>query len=277
MYSDGPYSDTMSWSVAAEDFTGAGGSLEFTDDGTSTAGHPSSIAERYYKVRERDTGRESANIVGMYALHINVGRNLISSPVVPLNGELDVSIGNQLSGTEGSRSLADRIERWNKAAGAYEMAYFSLTEDCWKDWATGGVPVFGIGPDEGYWIVVPPFGKGKDIVLVGEVSQSDRRTALGFGENLVGTTVPFEISLDDSGLTDSGFTGNADRDLSDLVQWWNSDTNQYETVYYNPNSSEWMNWDGTAATRTFLPGDGVWITIRDFNGEFDWRLSSQYK
>ena len=276
MFSDDGYSTGMTWMTAKSRLIGDGGRISYTDDGSLTGSHPASVDKRFYKIVMSDTGRESTNVAGMYKVHVGVGRNCISTPLVPFDGTLDAFIGSQLTGHPVVKTLSDTISRWNATTGEYDSAYFNEATGTWKDWATGRDPAFAFNASEGFLVNVSSAHSAKDLMFVGEVSGYARVTPLKTGANLVATAYPVEVSLADSGLLSSGFTGGADRTESDLIQWWNNTTSNYDTIFYDTLTSQWRNWDGTPATRTFKPGQGVWITITDSHGEFDWVYPRPY-
>ncbi len=276
LYSDDDYGDTMTWLVATSDIEGDGGGISYRDDGSDTGTHPAGADKRFYAIKKSNTGTMSDNVVGVYKIHLGLDRNLVSSPLIPLNGGLDSLIGNQLTGSDFNKFFSDTIARWNQTTEEYETAYYDSSEGKWKDFDTDGPPTFEINADEGYWMSIHALHDEQDLLLVGEVSAINREIELKLNRNLTGSSYPVSIPLDDSGLIESGFTGSGNRSFSDLVQWWNSENANYDTVYYNSDTSQWMDWEGTVATRKLEPGQGVWITIRDFNQEFNWVVTKPY-
>ena len=88
----------------------------------------------------------------------------------------------------------------------------------WVDWENGGLPWFDWEPDVGYRVNVMPFNPPRDICLLGKVAQEGRSIEISQGRNVCGSSYPAAVSLDHSGLLDSGFTGNAFNSLSDDLE-----------------------------------------------------------
>ena len=221
-------------------------------------------------------GEVYSNIVGLYKIDCGVGRNLVSMPFLPFNSTLDNVIGNQLTGHSLNKFLSDNIERWDPVAKAYQRAWYNTTQQKWVDWNTGGAP-FNFNPDESYWINIISGHAAKTVTLLGEVSETNRTIAVGAGRNMVAPSFPKAISLADSGLIASGFTGHSlNKFLSDRLEWWDRVTGSYFMVWYKTTDSTWRDWDGNLATKNLVPGEGYWIVVATGHTPFTWIVPKPY-
>ena len=227
----------------------------------------------YYKYVQ---GGVDSNIVGVFEKDLTVGRNLVSTPFLPFSTALDDFIGGQLTGNA-AKFFSDTIERWDPATQRYDRAYYDPTGGgAWRDWDTEGNPVFGFDPDGSCWITILPFNPPRTLTLLGEVSETDRTIDIGTGRNTTGPSFPEEIALEDSGLTESGFTGDIIKYFSDTIEWWNSTTLKYDIAYYDPGDTAWKNWDGTAPSRNISPCEGFWIAVLVWRPGFTWTVPVPY-
>ena len=270
-YSNGPFSDGITWAVAQSGIPTGGSTTSWTD--TS----PPSSGERYYLVENEITGEFTDDTVGLMWKSAGVGRNLVSIPFIPYDSSLDSVIGDQLTGSV-INFFSDTIEKWDNPSSNYLRAWYNTATGMWEDWTTsGGSPQFGFDEDVGYWITILVFNPAQDICLVGKVAAEERTIDMSQGRNLCGSAYPMEVSLDDSGLIASGFSGNAITFFSDNIEWWNMATTNYDRVYYDPTGAgEWKNWNGTPTTKTFVPCDGFWLNVLVFNPPFIWTYPKPY-
>lgn len=217
-----------------------------------------------------------SNIVGLYKINCNVGRNLVSMPFIPFNSTLDNVIGNQLTGHSINKALSDNIERWDPVTMSYQRAWYNTTQQKWLDWNTGGAP-FNFNPDESYWINILAGHPAKTVTLLGEVSETNRTIAIGLGRNMVSPSFPKEIALADSGLVASGFTGHSiNKSLSDNIEWWDNATGSYYRVWYKTSDSTWRDWSGNVTTKKIVPGEGMWVNVISGHNPFTWVVPKPY-
>ena len=277
-YSDSPFGGSMTWTLAEDVIAGSfTGTNTWVDDGTLTGSAPDEVPYRYYKVKVYgDNGYAFAkDIVGCYWKSIGVGRNLVSIPFVPFDTSLDSVIEDQLTGNAANKFFSDNIEKWDPVASNYQRAWYDTSS--WVDWDTGGAPAFDWEADVGYWINIMVFNPPKNICFVGKVSSTSRSIPISQDRNLCGSAYPFEVhSLYYSGLLGSGFTGSAINFFSDNIEWWNSGIGNYDRVWYDTSASQWKNWDGSVAAKSFVPCDGFWINVLVFNPPFTWTYPKPY-
>ncbi len=170
----------------------------------------------------------------------------------------------------------NNIEMWHHVTLHYKRVWFNSSSCFWEDWETpNGAPQFGFEPDVGYWVNNLSFNPDRDICFLGEVASEERVMEIDLGRNLCGTCYPVEVSLDDSKLVYSGFTGSFNQFFSDTIEWWNPVTLHYERVWYDTNSSAWQGWDG-GPLRTFSPCDGFWVNVLSFNTPLTWSYPKPY-
>ena len=286
-FSDSVFGDSMLWTAVQDHFTVvSSGVNEWVDDGTLTGVSPEDVPYRYYKIKVYGPGvgeeTYAVDTVGLYWVSVLQGRNLVSTPfephIEPLddNAELDTLIGDALTGSP-IKVFSDTIESWD--GNNYDRAYYyddSVTKE-WRDWETETAPPpFEFEADKGYWVNVLVFNPPAEICLLGKVSTGDRSIGLVVGRNLCGSAFPKSVSLDDSGLIASGFTGGVVNFFSDNIEWWNPVTGNYDRVWYDTSVSQWKNWDDTPATRSFVPTEGFWVNILAFNPPFTWTCPKPY-
>ncbi len=262
--SDDEFSDSMTWSVLESGIPTGGALTSWADTSTPSSGW------RFYKVVEDDTGTVSYEMAGLMWQALITERTLVSTPFIPFNPSLDDTIGDALTGSI-IKYLSDRILAWDPVSQNYLIAYYDPNEGLWKDWYTESAPpAFDLEPDKGYFIIVNNPQAGSKVCHIGKVKTESRAIELVPGRNLCGSPYPVEVSLEESGLIESGFKGHFVNYISDGIMWWNPLTQNYDRVYYNSLSSTWRNWDETAADRKFLPGEGFWMLIESADGPFTW-------
>ena len=267
-YSDDPYSGSMTWNVLQSGIPSGGTSTTWVDVNAPTTG------ERYYEVEDEGSGVMSYDRVGVVWESVGQGRNLVSTPLIPDDTSLDTVIDGQLTGSAFNKFFSDNIEAWDNATSNYLRAWHDTSN--WLDWDTGGAPQFGWYPDAGYWINILVFNPAQDISFVGRVADTQRLMGISVGRNLSGTSYPMAVSLDDSELIDSGFTGNVVNFWSDNVEWWNRGTLNYDRVWYDTGVGQWKNWDGTPTAEDFSPFEGFWVNVLMFNPPFTWAYPRPY-
>ena len=281
-FSDSEYSDGMTWDLAQDDIPGTNGIMPWTDNGLHAGGPPDGVPYRYYQVRVHGPFFENVvtakDTVGCYWASVFPGRNLVSIPFAPYDASLDTVIGDSLTGSNISKYFSDTIESWNRGTLHYERAYYAYVPSAneWRNWDTESAPPsFEFESDKGFWINILSFNPPADICLVGKVSPIEREMDVLNGRNLCGTAYPMDVSLDDSGLIASGFTGSSVMFFSDTIEWWNPATLHYERAWYDTSTSTWQGWDG-GPVRSFGPCDGFWVNVLSFNTPFTWVYPKPY-
>lgn len=261
----------MGWTVEAVVLGDASWSTLWTDMDVPTAG------EKYYRIKDVATGTYSSDIVGLCWISLHPGRNLVASPLVPYDGSLNVLIGGQLTGST-IKHFSDHVESWNEETTKYEWAYYDTTTEKWHDYETAGDPVFDIEPDKSYWINIQIWNPAPDLCVVGKVAKEQREIVIEPIRNPRGLCYPADgIELGESGLTESGFLGHSVKYWSDTVEWWNHGKGGYDTVYYDPDVSQWKDWDTEAQTsQTFSLGEGFWIIRVPFSDPYTWTVPMPY-
>ena len=267
-YSDEDFSGTMNWSRIESKVLSGGSFTSYTDTSVPESG------QRFYWIVDRGTKLLSHDIAGMMWNSVGLGRNLVSTPFVPLDNSLDSAIGDQLTGSF-NMFFSDNIEIWDPATLHYKRAWYDTGPEEWKDWDTGGPPSFGWEADTGYWVNILSFNQPKEVLLMGKVSRTGRLIAIGLGRNLCGTAYPVVVPLPDSGLIDSGFTGSFNKFFSDNIEWWDPVTLHYQRAWYDTGLAQWSGWDG-GPVRSFNPCDGFWINVLSFNTAFAWSYPRPY-
>jgi hypothetical protein len=272
------YRDTDPYFTASDPPSYTTSSVSYDDVGvlgdTST--------NHYYAVRsacEHDFHSANSNRVGEFAIELPPAWTLTSLPLVPASTSLDDVIGDQLSGTCDSAN-ADRALFWNAEGQQYEMAWYC---DCdgwgpqWDDhWLTGFAQTsLDVEPDVGFWIENRS-GVTETIVVVGDVSAIHRTVEVTSGWQMLGTTYPVSVTLDDAAIP---ATGTCDSATADRALFWNAESQQYEMAWYcdcdgwgEPWDDHWLTgFDQT--TIELVPGRGIWLHNR--HDPFTWTYPNQ--
>ena len=278
-YSNGPFAEDMPWQEADSFIQGSEtGSNSWTDDGTGPLGHPDSSVSRYYLLRVHGPTRImvlAVDTVGFEKRTLRTGRDLVSTPLLPFDTSLDSVIGDSLTG-DANKFWADNIEKWDPLSLQYLRAYYDSSDTQWKDWDTSLPASFSFDPDEGYWINIMSWHPEAEICFTGRVSPETREMPAAPGRNLLGSTYPVEISLEESNLVGSGFTGHTVKFNSDTIEWYDPAEDTYHRVWYDTAAPGWKNWDDVPATKTFSPCEGFWVNILVFNPPFTWTYPKPY-
>ena len=270
---EGGISYVVEYSESAEFAThsdvNVGEVTEWTDIGGASG------SQRYYRVRE-ESGELYSNIVGLYTVDLVMNRNLVSIPFVPFNASLDNVIGDQLTGHPVSQWASDQILAWDPVGQTYMLAWYR-TGQGWRAWdSMDNPPAFDFGPDESYWIIIN--NAPKTLTLLGEVSETDGEIQLFLKRNFVAPSFPKAVSLDDSGLIGSGFTGHPVSEwASDGIDFWYAAAQTYVGVWYKTGQG-WRQRGSDLPPvppyDEFAPGKGSWLTVN--NTPFDWIVPKPY-
>lgn len=238
---------------------------------------PSNSSENiYYIIRAVDyAGNEENNTltIGKFVLTLDVGYNLISTPLLPWDNSLDAIFGANLTGGL-IQAQSDKVYKWDAVNEEWLVAY--LYEDG-NPINTGWIFVtntFTIEPDVGYrvWIRDDLGHPPATINLTGVVPEN-RSVQISVGTNLVGYTSFESIILQNgqfdtsSGLYSSGFTGGTSLATSDLIIMWDGSSNVTQYIYEDGGMFDGT-WTGT--TFSLEPGEGYWIEVRETHEEFTW-------
>jgi uncharacterized protein YjiK len=253
----------------ADSVTATGASTDWTDDGTSTGAHPSTVQQRYYKVTRGTI--DSLNIAGMFKVTVQDGMNLISLPLIPFSTALENSIGDQVSGAD-NESGSDRLWTWNGTN--YEFAWLVAGVGAPYDgqWYTANSQTaITMGADQGAWVQIRTGNGPVDLYLLGEVSDSNRTIPVSVGMNLIGSSYPVSVQLTNSNLWESGLTGADNEAAADRI--WNWAGSLYEFLWLvdgvgTPYDGKWY-MGNAEVNRALEPGKGYWLQRRDIT-PFQW-------
>ncbi len=268
-YADGLYDEASLIWTAVTSIPGQVSATTWEDANTpSTSG-------RYYKVKESGTSTYATDTVGIYNIRLRnsfvSGQNEISTPCVPYSNTLNDVIGKQ--GLTGSTvpAFADKLWKWDFDTLSYKKAF--LWSDGvsweWRDFDNPTQPAtFTFDADGGYMLLLTPITPDYTrLYFVGKLSTVDRsvgplKSTFISGLNYVGSSYPTSVSLDNSGLLASGFTGSAAYPFSDKLWFWNWTTLSYDKIYYNTTASEWRDYPAeTATTKQLTPGEGFRLVL----------------
>ncbi|MCX6354109.1 MAG: C39 family peptidase, partial [Candidatus Aureabacteria bacterium] len=184
------------FNIAQSDVSGG----SWTDDGTSTAGHPNGASERYYKVACSGISQYASDAVGMFRYDLAVGYNLICLPVISYDRDIDMVFGTQL--TEGGALTGDRIYTQDPDYGSLmKYAYLSSSSHKWK----GVLDEALIAPEKGYFLQIRTGHTRLTQYVVGKVASGDvEMPEFVRGYNMIGSVWPVDVNFNLSNLKESG-------------------------------------------------------------------------
>ena len=256
---------TMTWTDEATGL--APGTWQDTAAPTGTG------AEKYYRV-VGETDASVSETVGLYAVSILNGRNMMSIPFLPFpegggaagTSTFDKIIGDQLTGHAVVKTLSDLIQQWNADTLTWTKIWLKVGTG-WIDYDTGGAAMPFV-PGRGYWV----FRNGHpdtDVVLFGQVAKTDQVITVLASRNILGTPYPVDVALDDSGLVASGFNGHAVvKTLSDQILFWDAATLSWKQFWYKVGVG-FQPWTTGDPMKAFEPGDGFYL-LRQGSTGFTW-------
>ena len=256
---------TMTWTDEATGL--APGTWQDTAAPTGTG------AEKYYRV-VGETDASVSETVGLYAVSILNGRNMMSIPFLPFpegggaagTSTFDKIIGDQLTGHAVVKTLSDLIQQWNADTLTWTKIWLKVGTG-WIDYDTGGAAMPFV-PGRGYWV----FRNGHpdtDVVLFGQVAKTDQVITVLASRNILGTPYPVDVALDDSGLVASGFNGHAVvKTLSDQILFWDAATLSWKQFWYKVGVG-FQPWTTGDPMKPFAPGDGFYL-LRQGSTGFTW-------
>lgn len=220
----------------------------WVDDGTETSAHPYEVDERYYKIAIHNSTLFSYDTVGQFMVDIfsSGAPNSLTDVALPFeqyDNSMDAVFGGQ--GHTGSPAIppfCDKLNKFNPATQEFDIVF-------WKSpngWAQLGTtePVT-LAADEGF-IYTNVKSTSQEIWFVGRASPGDRSipiagTAGDIKLVCIGSSYPISVSMQDSNLIESGFTGGFIPPFSDMVNEFNLSTGEYTHVaWYNSSTSTWL-------------------------------------
>jgi hypothetical protein len=144
----------------------------------------------------------------------------------------------------------------------------------WRDLGFNARNDAAIDRNKGF-IVTVRLGQGsRALNLVGLVTTSEQvQVVQNDGYTLAASAFPVPVSLDQSGLLESGFEGGLSAFNSDRLIFFNPDGQQFDTtVWYNNGAGTWQYQGGTSVvTRHIMPGEAFLIRRRDrAGGDLTW-------
>ncbi|WP_455243549.1 hypothetical protein [Petrachloros mirabilis] len=287
-YSDSEFGDSMIWSPLGDPLPGSGSIIGVPDEGDAGTGRKSpfdpTLKERYYEVEVVGTGIYTRDTGGIYWITLRnsafSGMNCVSTPFIPYSNTLDEVLNIQLTGSTVPQ-FADQCWKWNQSTLSYEKAFFNGTQ--WRDFYNpSNPPTFTFDADIGYRLVlVPTTPDNKRVYFTGKVSDTSRSISLTknpySGLNEVGSAYPIQVSLENSGFVESGFTGSTVFPFSDQLWFWNWTTLSYERIYYNTAASEWRDYPAeTVTTKQLTPGEGLRVILSPVSSFSTWNYPKRY-
>ena len=169
------------------------------------------------------------------------------------------------------KTLSDSILRWNADTLTWSKAWYK-TGTGWQDWDVPGGAPMPFAADNGYWIFRNNH-PNTALKLFGKVPNTDRPIAVLASRNLLGTSFPVSVALDDSGLIESGFIGHTVvKTLSDQILFWSPVTTNWRVFWYKTDVG-FQPWNVGEPMKSFNPGDGFYLFRQGSTG-FTWTYPS---
>ena len=267
-----------------------GTTYTWVDDGTKTGSIPYSVKERYYEIRHTGTDIPSYGWGGSYCVEVAPNWNLLSLPIIPKNTNIQILIGNQLTGAI-SEDMADRILKWDPSVQEYtECAWLVDTGGQFPEWDGKWIDCFTyqlsdmeISADTGFW--VQNRHNEQNICLAGMVSNEERLIHVGQGWQILGTTYPSGVTINgNTGLIESGASGSISEDMADRILKWDPSVQEYtECAWLVDTGGQFPEWDGKwidcftyqLSNMTLSPESGFWYQDRPPAG-FTWHYPKPY-
>jgi len=154
----------------------------------------------------------------------------------------------------------------------------------WQDvlqWSDGSFSVDSDIVEDGHgFLVTLKSGMGpKKVPMTGTVvTQSSVTVDLAPGSyTLAAWPYANETELDNCGLLESGFEGGITARTSDLLYFWNPQTQSYDLpVFYFSPTGEWHNYNQSPCTRKLKPGESFLIKLAPGSNCTQWTSQCQY-
>lgn len=238
-------------------------------------------ANNYYYVVTAvsdDTGAESAvsDRVGKFAKTIKQGMQIVSTPLILSLSQLKDVFAGQLTGAM-NEANADRIWMWDKSQTPEWFRYawkfdsggtYPDYDGLWYETALGGETTLAISADQGFFIQSKQ-ATDQFIHFIGTVSDLANRTInIEPGLQLIGTTYPVEVTLEDAGFFEDGAHGALNEANADRIWMWDKSKNPewYRYAWLFDSGGAYPGYDGTwyetelggETTMTLKPGFGYW-------------------
>jgi len=237
--------------------------------------------QRYYKVviSGTDIGLED---IGKFTIPVSVGMNLISIPLSTNSKKLDEIFSFQLTGSLYEYS-SDRI--WTIIDNNWKTAYLINTNGKYPDfdgkWFSGSTfSNIELEPGKAYWLEIRDNHVDEDIIIVGRIPKSDQMLKIDKGINLVGINYPNNISLEKSGLRESGLIGAMTENSSDRI--WTIIDDNWKTAYLIDTNGAYPEYDGKwfsgsiESNIKLEPAKGYMLEVRNNHNEFIWLCPNPY-
>lgn len=207
---------------------------------------------------------DPSNMVGVWQMNLQPGVHLVSFPVLP-SGEPDVSevFGDQLPAGE-SWETASRILTLEN--GHYIGSFYNSASSEWEG------DLNSVTYNKAYWLVIPEAaGNSITLYLTGAVMEANvvDLGEINPGMNLASGGYPYSVPFEETGLVESGFTGNSYRVTSDRVYKWSAGS--LDPVWYDPQRG----WQGNYSNLD--PGIGYIIVVVPGHDGFQWQRPYQQR
>lgn len=221
--------------------------------------------------------------IGVVKVALREGNNYVGSPFDPYTASdptLSGTLGTNQLPAAATEALATTATLWNEDTQALTNQYWlSSTADAWQ--RGGGTEPANdtvLDREKGVVITIASGQGSQTLYLAGRVpTQEMQQVVISNGYTLAASPFPVPVSLADSGLISSGFTGGTTLVLSDNLLFFTQDTGHFDTkVWYDSGTATWRNSDTTEATRMLQPGESFLIRRRGRAANITWTCALPY-
>lgn len=280
------YADSFTGAYAdIAEVTATGPSSVWTDDGSQTGSHPSTVDERYYKIACHGTSSYAEYVVGMYKIVMGYAASLkaytsASLPLIPYYSSAAPDI-NDVIGNQGHassvRGYADKIWMFDTVSESFDR-YCWNHDGTWEGYPEGAETTLDPGAGFAFLYKNSENDKEQGIFVVGKAARGNvcRDEIAGKGTavsqySFVGYTYLAEESLEGSHIREDGFTGSGLRGWSDKV-WPFDFLSQSFKGYAWYNNTAWQYYNTSAFD--LAPAEAYLIYNRNTAGDWTWIVTN---
>jgi hypothetical protein len=245
---------------------------------SSVAGKVGSGTNKWYKVMPAGatlaTGDLTQEVLGKFDLVLTEGFNFISLPLVTSTNSIASVIGTQMTGGF-IPPLADKVYKFKADKSGFEQAWLNSSDNTWYDIDTGLASTMTITSDTGYWFELANGHVSSNVSIVGRISNVSRGpTSISSGFNLIGSTYPVSVTIQSSGIRNSGATAGMIPPLACKIYSFKNDKSGFEQAWLNGADNKWYDIDtGLESTMTLTAGKACWI---EEPNSFNWNYPKPY-
>ena len=226
-----------------------------------------------------------SGVVGFQKVEVQEGRNYIGTPFdsqTASNATLSSVLDTRWLPAAAAEATATVVDMWDQDAQALTNRYWLSDAGSSNVWRrSGGTEVADdtlIDREKGIVVTVRAGQSTQTVFLVGLVSDDAmEQVVVSNGYTLAASPFPEAVSLTNSGLIASGFTGGTNYVAADNLLFFDTATGHFDLkVWYDSNSSTWRHADTTPATRQLEPGESFLVRRRARGSNMTWNCACPY-